>query len=160
MISSLLEPRRQEAASQSPWQRERLRSRTEIGRILDRVYFAMAGNHYEAAEIFAVCLALEEALANAFKHGQGENPGQPVQVRFLVGQERVLLLVKDRGKGFDLSAVPDPREPENLTRSSGRGLFLMRAYMTWVRFNARGNCVIMGKCRLESPAPRRRLAGD
>ena len=55
--------------------------------------------------------------------------------------------VEDEGEGFDRSSVPDPLAPENLERSSGRGLLLMRHYLTWMGYNARGNCVRLCKCR-------------
>src|SRR5260370_25553245 len=153
MIASPPIPIRQEAASHGKWGLDRLSACAEIGRILDKVCCAMAGHKYESKESFAVCLALEEALANAVKHGHRKDPGQFVRIRVLVEPDRVLIMVKDRGKGFDPNAVPDPRAPENLDRPTGRGLLLMRTYTTLVRFNARGNCVFMGKRRLGSPAP-------
>jgi len=152
MISSLLEPRRQEAVPFRKWHRERLSTRGEIARILEKVNFAMAGCRYADREIFAVRLALEEAMVNAIKHGHQGNSDQRVLVKFCVVPEKVLLLVKDQGDGFDPADVPDPCDPENLTRPTGRGLLLMRSYMTWVRHNHRGNCVTMCKCRREGPA--------
>ena len=134
------------------WQRCRLRSRAEIGRILERVHFALVGQEYSEQEIFGVCLALEEAMVNAIKHGHRDRPGKSVLVRFHVDSEWVRVIVKDKGNGFDPSKVPNPCAVENLERPTGRGLFLMHAYMTWVRHNARGNCVAMGKCRQDPPA--------
>ena len=153
MITSLQDPIRQDAfpAMITRWQREHLRSSGEIGRILDKVHLVMAGHHCVQEEIFAVCLALEEALVNAIKHGHRGEPDKRVLVKYRVGPEDVLLVVKDQGMGFDPGTVPDPRDPENLTRPTGRGLFLMHTYMTWVRHNARGNCVAMCKCRLQRP---------
>ena len=57
--------------------------------------------------------------------------------------DSVLAEVEDEGPGFKPEEVPDPLALENLERSSGRGLFLMRSYMTWVRHNERGNEVTM-----------------
>jgi anti-sigma regulatory factor (Ser/Thr protein kinase) len=51
----------------------------------------------------------------------------------------------DEGEGFDPEAVPDPRNGENLLKTSGRGLLLIRSYMDEVMFNDRGNCVHMVK---------------
>lgn len=153
MIGSLQDPCRQEAVRTtiSRWQRDRLRSSAEIGGILDKVHFAMAGYHYAQEEIFAVCLSLEEAMVNAIKHGHRGKPEKRVLIKFRVGPENVLVVVKDQGLGFDPTRVPNPLDPENLERPTGRGLFLIHTYMTWVRHNARGNCVIMGKCRLQRP---------
>src|SRR5262249_43293465 len=90
-------------------------------------------------------LALEEAIVNAVKHGNGYDPAKRVQVRYSVSAERVLAEVEDQGTGFDPARVPDPTAPENLERSCGRGLFLIRAYVTWVRYNERGNCITLCK---------------
>jgi serine/threonine-protein kinase RsbW len=153
MIASQPESCLQEAVvNKGTWQRARVRSRAEIGQILERLHFALVGEKYSEQEIFAVCLALEEAMVNAIKHGHRDKPGQCVLVRFHIGPEQVLAIVKDRGNGFDPRAVPNPCDPENLERPTGRGLFLMHAYMTWVRHNARGNCVAMGKSRQDPPA--------
>jgi serine/threonine-protein kinase RsbW len=153
MIANQQHPCRQEAVrvTITRWHGERLRSPGELGQILDKIHLAMAGYRYSQEEIFAVCLALEEAVVNAFKHGHRGKPEKKVLVKYRVGPEDALLVVKDRGPGFDPAMVPDPLAPENLERPTGRGLFLMRTYMTWVRHNARGNCVAMCKFRLRPP---------
>jgi serine/threonine-protein kinase RsbW len=126
---------------------ETLCSRAEIPAAIEAVVRAMADQLYAERDIFAVRLALEEALVNAIRHGNQEDLSRHVNVSYLVGPERVLIEVQDEGEGFDPRAVPDPLAPENLERSSGRGLHLMRTYMTWVRYNGRGNCVTMCKSR-------------
>jgi serine/threonine-protein kinase RsbW len=68
-----------------------------------------------------------------------------VRVRYQVNAEQFLVEIEDEGPGFDPEGVADPLAPENLERPGGRGVFLMRHYMTWVSFNERGNCVTM--CR-------------
>ena len=72
-----------------------------------------------------------------------------VRVTYQVGPWQVLAEVEDQGPGFDPSRVPDPTAPENLDKPCGRGLFLMRHYMTWVYHSSRGNCVTL--CRSRSP---------
>jgi serine/threonine-protein kinase RsbW len=124
-----------------------LNCRAEIPRITDNIAALMADHLYSDKDLFAVRLAVEEALVNALRHGNREDLAKRVNVTFLVGPERLLIEVQDEGEGFDLKAVPDPLAPENLERSSGRGLHLMRTYMSWVRFNASGNCVTMCKSR-------------
>jgi serine/threonine-protein kinase RsbW len=93
------------------------------------------------------CLAREEAIVNALKHGNQSDPAKRVRVRYRVDAERVLVQVADDGMGFDLERVSDPLAAENLERSSGRGFLLMRSYMTWIRFNRRGNIVTLCKYR-------------
>jgi len=117
---------------------------TEVPPVVERVTSAMGRHGYSPKDIFAVRVALEEAIVNAIKHGH-RGGQQPVRIDFRVGAERVLASVADQGRGFDPGAVRDPLAPENLEVPSGRGLLLMRSLMTWVRFNARGNCVTL--CR-------------
>ncbi len=92
---------------------------------------------------FAVRLALDEALANAIHHGNQDDPARRVTVTYGVSSQRVQISVCDEGGGFDPSGVPDPRLPENLVKPNGRGIMLMRAYMTDVTFNTDGNCVTL-----------------
>jgi len=96
-------------------------------------------------DIFAVHLALEEAFLNALKHGNKMNPNKKVHVKYLITPEKFDISIKDDGSGFDPAVVPDPREGENLYKSSGRGLLLMQSYMDEVEFNKTGNCVRMIK---------------
>jgi len=98
---------------------------------------------YDAPCCFAIRLALEEALANALRHGNGEDPEKSIIVRYDVDEDRVLIEVEDEGDGFDPDAVPDPTEDENIEIPAGRGIMLMRAYMTSVSFNTAGNRVVM-----------------
>lgn len=98
---------------------------------------------YSSASAFAVRLALEEAVVNGFKHGNQNRPGSTVKLEWCVDAERIRILVEDEGVGFEPDQVPDPREPENLERPSGRGIMLMRAYMTKVEYSESGNRVEM-----------------
>src|SRR5262249_37422706 len=97
---------------------------------------------YPRPDLFAVRLALAEALANAVKHGHRGDPTQPVRVSYRVGSAYVTAEVEDRGEGFDPFQADDPCAPENLARPCARGLRMMR-----VRFNERGNCVTLCRCR-------------
>jgi serine/threonine-protein kinase RsbW len=110
----------------------------------------MLTRDYSEEEVFGVRLALEEALVNAVKHGNRNDPTKWVWASWHVGTHRVLVEIEDEGGGFDPRAVPDPCAPENLERSCGRGLLLMRTYMSWVRYNSRGNRVTMLKRRVSA----------
>jgi serine/threonine-protein kinase RsbW len=103
---------------------------------------------YPKKDIFAVRLALGEAVTNAFRHGNRGDPSKRIHVRYLVTVAEVLLQVEDQGSGFDPDQVPDPLTEPYLDRPGGRGLFLMRTYMTWVSFNREGNRVTL--CRQRS----------
>jgi anti-sigma regulatory factor (Ser/Thr protein kinase) len=119
---------------------------------------------------FRLCLALGEALSNAIIHGNleigselregqtdayyreierrvGAEPWASRRVRllFTFGPDEVTLMVRDAGDGFDLEAVGDPTDPENLLKASGRGLLLMRAYTDRLEWNEAGNEVTLCK---------------
>lgn len=100
---------------------------------------------YEPDEVFAIKLALEEALTNAVKHGNRNDPGKQISIRFYIDDNRVIIMVRDQGPGFVPEQVPDPTAEENLERPNGRGLMLMHAYMTSVQYNEAGNEVWMLK---------------
>ncbi len=112
---------------------------------------------YEDKEIFGIRLALEEAIVNAIKHGNQMDDGKKVYVRFRVLPERFEVGVTDEGSGFNPDDVPDPLSDENLERPSGRGLLLMRHYMTEVTVHPPGNRLTMSKVRMAAAG---RLNGD
>jgi serine/threonine-protein kinase RsbW len=132
------------------WHTENVRSPQDMARVIGDVTGVMAAFGYPKRDVFGVQLALEEAVVNAVEHGHKGDGLKRVRVSYLVAPEQTLVEVEDQGEGFDPSQVPDPTTPENLERACGRGLFLMRAYMTWVRHNVRGNCVTL--CRGRSAA--------
>jgi len=92
-------------------------------------------------DVFGIHMAVEEAIMNAIKHGNRQEADKVVHIVCRVSKSRFYLLVKDEGEGFDPDDLPDPTLEENLTKPSGRGVLLMRAYMDHVEFNAAGNQV-------------------
>lgn len=97
---------------------------------------------YPKASLFALRLALQEAVSNAFRHGHRDLPPEaPVVVQFHVDAMHVRIRVRDSGPGFDPAAVPDPTLEANLNVASGRGLFIMKAYMESVVFDDNGSSV-------------------
>ena len=96
---------------------------------------------------FAVKLALDEAMANAVRHGNHSDPEQTVTTTWEVHDDRVEIHVEDCGCGFEPDELPDPTAPENIARPHGRGVMLMKAYMTEVSFNEAGNVVTLMKRR-------------
>jgi len=131
------------------WRSVQLTSSGEMPAAMEAVLSAMAAKGYLPKDIFGVHLALEEALVNAIKHGHQNDPDKKVEVRFRVLTDHVLLEIEDEGPGFDHYQVPDPTASIYRQRPGGRGLLLMRNYMTWMRFNERGNCVTLCKCPSE-----------
>jgi serine/threonine-protein kinase RsbW len=134
-------------APQEAWRRKALQTFAEMQDVLTAVVDEMKAAGYPEKDRFGVRLALDEAIANAIKHGNRHDPGKRVWVRYRVTPDSLVAEVEDEGPGFKPEEVPDPLAEENLERSSGRGLFLMRSYMTWVRHNERGNCITLCKYR-------------
>jgi serine/threonine-protein kinase RsbW len=69
--------------------------------------------------------------------------GKNIKVDYSVGSDKTEIIVTDEGDGFDPDNVPDPRLGENLYKTEGRGVLLMRSYMDEVKFEEHGNCVRM-----------------
>jgi len=102
-------------------------------------------NGFSDVDVFAIRLALEEALVNAIRHGNRLDPHKKVTVEWCVRNKELEITIEDEGKGFLPNAVPDPTQDENLERPGGRGLMLMKAYMDCVEYNKQGNIVRMCK---------------
>jgi serine/threonine-protein kinase RsbW len=81
-----------------------------------------------------VLMALREGLANAIKHGNGQNLAKRVHVEMRVNGETLEIRIRDEGPGFDPGTVGDPLAPENRLKTSGRGIFYMKTFMDDVRF--------------------------
>ena len=94
---------------------------------------------------FDVRLAIEEALRNAIQHGHRHGKKLPIAVSYEVDKDRIEIEVEDRGEGFDLKKIADPRTRENLMKEGGRGVFLIFELMDKVRYNKKGNRVKMTK---------------
>ena len=100
----------------------------------------------KADEEYWLLTALREALANAVRHGNQQNPDQVVRVFFTIEDSTATIRVEDEGDGFDPADVPDPTTPENLLRPCGRGIFYMRQFMNRVEFSPAptgGTAVVM-----------------
>jgi serine/threonine-protein kinase RsbW len=142
------EARRQPTPADRPeaegWREERIPSTsTEQRRVVAELLAAMTALRYGERELFGMRLALEEALVNAIKHGHRGDPTKLIRVRYRITAERVQAEIEDQGPGFNPDLVPDPRTPERLTQPGGRGLLLMRAYLTRVCYTGRGNRVLL-----------------
>ena len=112
----------------------------EIEEALQAVQFA-------ETDIFSIKMAVEEALVNAIKHGNQMDPEKNVRVVYVAHTERFDIRITDQGSGFNPADVPDPTDPENLERPCGRGLLLIRYYMTEVSFEDHGTTIAMYKLR-------------
>jgi len=102
-------------------------------------------NNFSEEDVFAIHLSLEEAFINAIKHGNKMDESKSVNLNCCVSSDKVEISLSDEGSGFEPVSIPDPRCDENLYKTGGRGLFLMRSFMDTVEYNEQGNCVYMVK---------------
>jgi serine/threonine-protein kinase RsbW len=107
---------------------------------------------YPEEDLAAVNLALEEALTNAIRHGNREDPAKNVHVEFQVDGGEIRFSVQDEGNGFDVAGLADARSTPQKNKPSGRGVFLLRAYMDRVLYNDKGNRVTLVRRRRPGPA--------
>jgi serine/threonine-protein kinase RsbW len=100
---------------------------------------ALAGLDEEG--VHWVGVAVRESVINAIKHGNREDRAKQVTVEFALGPktrpEQLVIRVIDQGQGFDPEAIADPLAPENILKSSGRGIFFMRSFMDDVAIERR-----------------------
>lgn len=128
------------------WRYRVLATAAEMGLFLNEVITTLERIGYPRKDVFAVRLALEEAIVNAIKHGNRGDSSKQVQVRYCAANDCFLAEVQDEGEGFSYAAVAGRAERDGCP--AGRGLALMLRYMTWIEHNEPGNCVTL--CRYRS----------
>ncbi len=118
-----------------------------IPTITDGVRRMLLGKGWAETDISAVELALQEAVANAIRHGCRNDPANKVQCCVTCDEsgDEVMIVVRDPGTGFDHTAVANPLDPANLMKPSGRGIFLINGLMDRVGFADGGREVQMRK---------------
>jgi serine/threonine-protein kinase RsbW len=90
-----------------------------------------------------ILVATLEAVNNAIKHGNKDNPQKLVDVEIEYDKDEIRITVTDEGEGFNPAGIPDPTMPENIEELSGRGVFLMTKLSDAIKFNEKGNSVTM-----------------
>jgi serine/threonine-protein kinase RsbW len=108
-----------------------------------------------------VDIAVREAVANAIKHGNRQDPTKRVEVDLGLDGESLVIRVEDEGEGFEPGEVSNPLAPENLLKPSGRGIFYMRSFMDEVQYGLRpdGGTVVTLRKRLPALGVDREPAG-
>lgn len=85
-----------------------------------------------------ILIAVTEAVNNAICHGNQNNPEKFVQIGFQTADKQLIFSIRDEGPGFDHASLPDPTDPANLDKISGRGVFLMKNLADKIEFNHDG----------------------
>jgi serine/threonine-protein kinase RsbW len=84
---------------------------------------------FDEEDLLRIGMAVREAMVNAIAHGNRYNANKKVRFSLSHSPERFIIVIADEGEGFDFDCLPDPLAPENLMRTSGRGIFLIRSFM-------------------------------
>lgn len=116
-------------------------------KVEDQIIRQAQAKGYSPRCVFGIRLALEEAMVNAVKHGNGGEPSRRVFVSYDVNPDRIVVRVRDEGVGFNPDKVPDPTSPDRVCLPCGRGIMLMRAYLDEVTYSEQGNEVQLVKER-------------
>lgn len=117
----------------------------DVAPFLDAIVEELERRSWDGGDVFAIRLALDEAVANAIEHGNRRDPSKKIILTAEICGERILVSIQDEGPGFHVDAVKDPTLAENLELPAGRGLFLIRNFMTRVWHNEKGNIIYMEK---------------
>ena len=110
-----------------------------------RILDAAEKHGFKEQCLFAIKIAVEEALVNAIKHGNKLDPAKQVRIEAEITPAEAEICIEDEGPGFDRSSVPDPLAEENLEKPSGRGILLIESYMNHVSWDHGGRRVRMVK---------------
>lgn len=102
-----------------------------------------------------VDLAVREALANAIKHGNEQDPSKQVHVDLRVEGGEIVIRIEDEGVGFDPSNLSDPLAEENKLKPNGRGIFYMKSFMDRIEYGAGGGggTMVTLRKRIAGPQP-------
>ena len=119
----------------------------EACRVREMIAGRLRQSGYGEREVIDILQALDEAVVNAIKHGNKCDDRKRLRIAFCVGNDCFEVCVEDEGAGFNPETVPSPLDVERLELPCGRGLLMMRHYMSEVRHLTPGNAVVMVKRR-------------
>ena len=118
--------------------------------MIDAVVGALVGPRYvDDADEPMLCVCLDEALVNAIRHGNRQDPSKRVRVRVGLDRDRWLVACDDEGEGFDANAVPDPTTDVGLLAESGRGVRIMNAWLDTLAYYRDGRTILMARRRAD-----------
>ena len=113
--------------------------------LMDQLATQLTDCGWESSDVYGVQMAIEEAVSNAFRHGNQNGARGDIEISYRATTDEFQMEVRDQGDGFAVDEVPDPTAPENLDKDCGRGLLLIRHYMNEVNFRDGGRTVVMRK---------------
>ncbi len=117
----------------------KISSKIENLREIERIIDELSSEWNLGSEIYGnVLIASLEAVNNAISHGNKLDPSKYVMVNISVNHDKISIITKDEGAGFDFNNVPDPTAPENIENINGRGIFLMKQLSDELYFHEEG----------------------
>lgn len=118
-----------------------LPSNSESVAVLENFVDELVENLHIGDEVYAnLMTCLNEAITNAIYHGNKQDPNKKVFINLeVINNKRLVFTVADEGPGFDFTNIPDPTNPENLEKLTGRGVFIMKRLADQCIFNTLGN---------------------
>src|SRR5580692_4951391 len=90
---------------------------------------------FDDEEVMKISMAVREGAVNAVLHGNAYDPTKKVTLAFERTANDLVIVIRDQGKGLDPDKIPDPLAPDNLMKTSGRGIFLIRSFMDEVQIH-------------------------
>src|ERR1700722_3117218 len=116
-----------------------LDSASESIHIVEKLIDALCANYKVNEDHYGnILVAITEAVNNAIYHGNKSNPDKKIHITFKSNPKAITFTVRDEGKGFDFQHLPDPTDPKNLEKPTGRGVFLMHRLADSVEFSEKG----------------------
>jgi len=113
-----------------------IKSNPELLPELDKFIIEIAKEaNFDNEQLNSISLSFSEAASNSIVHGNKSNINKRIKIKVLVDNDRLVITIKDEGKGFDIESVPDPTKPENILRDSGRGIHIMRSFLNDLKYN-------------------------
>jgi len=104
-------------------------------------------DQWSPRDVFGIHLAMEEALMNAIKHGNCSDCTKQIHVVLALTPNEFYAKITDDGEGFDPDCVPDPTADENLKKTCGRGVMLIKNFVDRVIYSKKGNSIEMFKSK-------------
>lgn len=89
----------------------------------------------DSNKINNLALSFSEAISNSIRHGNQYSEDKNVEIDVYLEDDKLYISLKDEGKGFDISSVPDPTKPENILKESGRGIHIMKNFLDDLKYN-------------------------
>ena len=92
-------------------------------------------NNVNKERLNSLALSTAEAASNSILHGNKNDPTKKVEIKVFITDRKMKIIFKDEGEGFEPKSVPDPTTPENILKESGRGIHIMKSYLSSLSYN-------------------------